>query len=71
MSSQRSIVTDELIVQICSAAMGLQNKDDVVTIIVDTLIGCEVDLRSDPSLEEMKHILAEANNSMSCESPAI
>ncbi len=71
MSSQRSMISDELIEHICSAVKGLENRDAVVTIIVDTLIDCNVDLRCDPSLEEMKRILAEAYNSISCKSATI
>ncbi len=71
MPSQQTMISDELIEHICSAVKGLQNKDDVVTTIVDTLIDCDVDLRCDPSLEEMKRILAEAYNSISCKSATV
>ena len=71
MSSQRSVISDELIEQICSAVKDLENRDDVVTTIVDSLIDCNVDLRCDPSLEEMKRILAEAYNSISCKSATV
>ena len=70
-SSQPFTLSDELVEKIRSAVKELKNKDDVVRTIVNTLIESDVDLRYVPSLEEMKQILTDANNSFSCESKTV
>ena len=60
---------DDLIDQICDEIRGSKAKPDVLGTVTGVLIRAGLDLRREPSLEEMKQILVQATraaNERSC-----